>query len=457
MVESHLSGARGQVRVSLIVAAVCLSAAIMLPALFGGRAERVYRDSIVQLGSAGRVFRLDSYRRGWFSSQAIVSVTAGRGAVTFVQHVHHGPLGFYNGWHVAFPVAAIVDTDPPPALQNKLDDIFGAAPIVISTVVRMGGATDTYVSRAATERSDAMQKLRTKFGGFNLEVHLSHDVYTIRGGAPGITAIGAFGEAGMAGLTISGNSHRHGSGVWLGNKGLRIDRVNYSIVGSGARASASGLVQNIGITGVSEIKNGRLDVRDAFSIGGIAAGALKLGPMSLTAGIDNIPPEPIGEFTNAMASISQLTSDPQTKSRTLKENTIKLIVAIVKESPVLSINLHAVSPNGEAVGRATFGISPDLLNDPLMKANHPDGKSMAAQVWHKYGHATVELAAPPGFLAQLTKAEQLRQFEQSGILIRDGANDVCHASFKDGGWLINGHKIELPAAPAPSNLTSRHS
>jgi uncharacterized protein YdgA (DUF945 family) len=457
MVESHFSGARGQARVAWMVAAVFLGSAIVLPALFGGRAERVYRNSIAQLGSAGRVFRLDSYRRGWFSSQAIVSVTAGRGVVTFVQHVHHGPLGFYNGWHVGFPVAAIIDTDPPLGLQDKLDKVFGGAPIVISTVVRMGGALDTYISRAATERADATQKFSAKFGGFNLEVHLSQDAYTIRGDAPGITATGAFGEAGMAGLTIRGESHRHSSGVWLGNKGLKIDRVNYSIVGSGARASASGLVQDIGVAGVSEIKNGRLDVRDTFSIGKIAAGALKLGPVILAAGIDNIPPEPIGRFTNAMAAISQLTSDPQTKSRMLKEETIHLILAMVKESPALSIDLHAVSPNGDAAGKATFGISPDLVNDPLMKADHPDSKGMAAQVWHKYGHATVELGAPPGFLTQVAKGDQLRQFEQSGILVRDGANDVCHASFKDGGWLINGHKIELPAAPAPSNLTSRHS
>lgn len=457
MAASHFGGARGQARAAWMIAAVCLGAAIVLPALFGGRAERVYRDSIAQLGSAGRVFRLDSYRRGWFSSQAIVSVTAGRGAVTFVQHLHHGPLGFYNGWHVAFPVAATVDTDPPPALQSRLDKIFGEAPIVISTVVRMGGGLDTYVSRATTERTDAAQKFNARFGGFDLEVHLSRDAYTIRGNAPGITATGAFGEAGMAGLTIRGESHRLGSGLWLGDKGLKIDRVNYSLVGSGARASAGGLVEDIGVAGVSEIKNGRLDVRDTFSIGKIATGALKLGPMSLAAGIDNIPPEPIGQFTNAVTSISQSTSDQQTRSRMLKERIIDMIVAVVKESPVLSIDLHAASPNGDAAGKATFGISPDLANDPLIKADQPDGKGIAAHVWNKYGHATVELAAPPGLLTQVTKAEQLRQFEQSGILVRDGANDVCHASFKDGGWLINGRKIEFPAPPAPSNSGDRHS
>ena len=69
----------------------------------------------------------------------------------------------------------------------------------------------------------------------------------------------------------------------------------------------------------------------------------------------------------------------------------------------------------------------------------------------------MRIAAPPGFLAQVTKAGQLKELEQSGILVRDGANDVCHAIFKEGGWLINGQKIKFPAPQAPSNPGNRHS
>ncbi len=457
MFASKSSCARGQARTAYIVAAVCLGIVIVVPALFGGRAERVYRDSLAQLAGGRNAVSLDSYRRGWFSSQAVVKIAAGRGAITFVQHVHHGPFGFYNGWHFAFPVAAIVDTDPPPVLQSNLDKFFGAAPIVISTVVGMSGGLDTYISRAATERSDAAQKFTAKFGGFNAEMHLSQDAYTIRGDAPGITAVGAFGEAGVAALTIRGQSHRHSSGLWLGDKVLNISRVNYSIVGSGTHASASGLVQDIGFAGLSTIKNGRFDVRDTLSIGSIAAGALKLGPMSLTAEVSDIPLEPIEQFINALSSISHPASDQQAQSRMLQEKIIDLFVAIVKESPVLSIDLHAASLDGWAVGKAMFGIAPDLANDPLIKPGNPDRKGMVAQAWNKYGHATAELVAPTAFLARLTKADQLKQLEQSGILARDGANYVCRASFKDGGWLVNGRKIKPPAPPAPPNLTNRRS
>ncbi len=457
MFASRSGGARGQARAAYIVAAVCLGAAIAVPALFGGRAERIYLDTIAQLAGASHAVRLDSYRRGWFSSQAVVSVATGRGTVTFVQHVHHGPLGFYNGWHVAFPIAAIVDTDPPAVLQSNLDKVFGDAPIVISTVVAMDGELDTYISRAATERADPAHKLIAKFAGFNTEMHLSQKAYTIRGDAPGITVAGAFGEVGMAGLTIRGESHRHDSGLWLGDGTFNLGRVNYSIVGNGMHAPVSGLVQDVGISALTEIRNDRLDARQTVSVGSIALGALKLGPISLVSEVGNVPPEPIEQFKSSVASISHSASDQQAQSRMLQEKMIDLFVALVKEAPVLSIELHVASPNGEAAGKATLGISPDLANDPLNKAGNPDRKAMVGQAWKKYGHASAELVAPPDFLAQLTKPDQLKQLEQSGILIRDGANYVCRAIFKDGGWLVNGRQIKLPAPPGAPNLTNRHS
>lgn len=447
--------ARGQALVGYVVAGICLGLVILTPALFGDRAERVYRDSVGQLASTAHAITLDSYQRGWFSSRAIVSIATGRGAITLVQHVHHGPFGFYNGWHPAFPVAAIVDTDPPPRLQDWLNEVFGDAPIIISTVVEMRGALNTYISRTATEHTDPARGFTAKFGGFNSEVSLSQDAYVIRGDAPGITAMGAFGEAGMADLTIRGRSQRDASGLWLGNKVLSIKRMNYSIVSSGTHPSSSGLVQNIGFDALSELRNGELDIRETVSIGSIAGGALKLGPITLVAGINNIPPAALGQFTSAAVSISRSTPDQRLQLQMLQQKVSELLAAIVKESPLLSIDLHAGSPNGEAVGKATFGFSADLANDPLI--SNPDRKGMIAQAWNKYGHASVEIVAPQSFLAQLANANQLQRLEQNGIVVRDGDNYICLPTYKDGEWLVNGRKINVPAPPVRSNPTSRSS
>jgi hypothetical protein len=57
----------------------------------------------------------------------------------------------------------------------------------------------------------------------------------------------------------------------------------------------------------------------------------------------------------------------------------------------------------------------------------------------------------------LAKPDQIKQLEQSGMLVRDGGNYVCRANFKDGEWVINGRKMKLPAPPARPNLTSHRS
>jgi len=457
MFASSTGSARAAARTAYLAAA-CLATAIVIPALFGARAERVYRDSVAQLGSTGRAFRLESYRRGWFSSQAVVSLTAGRGAITFIQHVHHGPLGFYNGWHVAFPVAAVVDTEPPLALQNNLDRFFGEAPIYISTVVGMDGKLDTYISRASTQRAETAQKFTARFDGFDLEVHLSKDAYVIRGDAPGVMAAGGFGEAGIAGLTIRGESHRHSSGLWLGDKVLKISRVNYSIVAAGARPSASGLIKDVALAGQSRIGGDHLNVRDTLSVASVEAGAVKLGAMSLGFEFSNLPVDAIQRFFDVLSSIPPSAPGQQTRqSPIVKRQILELFVAAIKGSPILSIDLHAASAAGEARGRAAFGISADLASDPMLNNLLSEGKGLVAQAWNKYGRASAELVAPAGLLAQVTRPEQLQQLEQSGALVRDGANYVCRATFKDGVWLVNGREMKLPAPPSRPNVTSRSS
>jgi len=57
----------------------------------------------------------------------------------------------------------------------------------------------------------------------------------------------------------------------------------------------------------------------------------------------------------------------------------------------------------------------------------------------------------------LARPDQLRQLEQGGILAHDGVNYVCRATFKDGGWLINGHPIKTPASPGRPDLSNRGS
>ncbi len=449
-------GAHGQARIVFAILAAVVVLALVLPAIYGSRAERIYRESVAQLSGAGRGVRLASYRRGWFSSRAVISVSLGRGAVTLIQHVHHGPLALYNGAHVAFPVAAVVDTDPPTALENTLDKVFGEAPLRISTVVAMSGALDTYITRPKSERTDPATKVNAKFGSFNLEAHSAGDTQTIDGGSSGATATGVFGEAQIAGLTIHARSHRDPqSTLWLGGGELDLARVSYSIVGGLRRAPGSGLVQDIRLTALTEIRNGRLNARESLSVGNLAVGALELKSASLATGVANVPPQPVAQFKSAAVSISQSTGDPQLQSQTMQREMVQAFVAIVKGSPIASVSLKIASARGDAAGTANFTIAPELVDDPMLQSNDVERKDLIAQAWKKYGQATVNAAAPVALLEHLATPAQLKRLEQNKLIVREGDKYTCRATFKDGGWLINGHKAEPPMPTAASGIGSR--
>jgi hypothetical protein len=140
-------------------------------------------------------------------------------------------------------------------------------------------------------------------------------------------------------------------------------------------------------------------------------------------------------------------SDPRQQAEMMQQQIYELLTEIVKGSPAVSLGLRVGSPDGEAVGAAKFQLSPELANDPLLKAGNQDRRATMAAVWSKYGGATANFEAPVSAITHLAKPDQLKQLEQNGILVRSGANYICRASFKDGAWFVNGRKIQMPASP----------
>ncbi len=320
----------------------------------------------------------------------------------------------------------------------------------------MSGALDTYITRPKSERTDPATKVNAKFGSFNLEAHSAGDTQTIDGGSSGATATGVFGEAQIAGLTIHARSHRDPqSTLWLGGGELDLARVSYSIVGGLRRAPGSGLVQDIRLTALTEIRNGRLNARESLSVGNLAVGALELQSASLATGVANVPPQPVAQFKSAAVSISQSTGDPQLQSQTMQREMVQAFVAIVKGSPIASVSLKIASARGDAAGTANFTIAPELVDDPMLQSNDVERKDLIAQAWKKYGQATVNAAAPVALLEHLATPAQLKRLEQNKLIVREGDKYTCRATFKDGGWLINGHKAEPPMPTAASGIGSR--
>ncbi len=444
---------RANYLVAAAAAIACVGLAFGVPAFFGARAERIYRDNIHQLGASGTAIRLDYYQRGWLSSRATLSFptdSLGKRRLMLVQHIHHGPLGFYNGWNVAFPVAAVIDTQPPAGLEDTLNRFLGNAPLVISTIVRMDGALDTYISRAPTHQT--VFGTTVTFDGLAAEIRLAQNSYRISGMLPRIVASGVFGEAEIASVSLRGEAHPDSTGLWPGAGALGIGRIGYSVIGHGEHGSASGLAQDVTISCVSLLNDGKIALHDGISIGSLSARALHLGPASVTAEINGVPAAPIVQFRRDAVSIAGSSVDRQAQQRLMRQKMVDVFVAIVQQSPIATLELRVASPNGTADGHGQLEIATAIASDPAVNADILS-KDAFNRLARKYVSFSAEFTAPTALLAQLANADQLQGLERAGALVHDGDKYLLHASYKDGQMLVNGRKFE-PPQPQPCQRRS---
>src|ERR1700730_9827705 len=114
---------------------------------------------------------------------------------------------------------------------------------------------------------------------------------------------------------------------------------------------------------------------------------------------------------------------------------------MVKQSPALVFGLHITSPEGRTWGRASLGIAPALATDPRLarlKDPAPADKDLMQQLMQKYGYAYGDLSVPRAFAVRTASADNLRKWETSGMIKREGANLVSRFTYKNGGLRVNG-------------------
>lgn len=408
---------------------------------FGRRAERTYRDSIDQLAGNGIDVTVNSYERGFFSSQAVVSVQLGQSPFILVQHISHSPLTIASG------VAATIDTtiQAPAAYTQGLQTIFGNVSPRIHTVVTFDGLLDTFISLAPSANSLPLIKCIVISDGLKYEWYISPDIHRLSGQGPALTVTGGCGEFKLTGVTANGESHLE-SGHRVGNSRLAIQQIGGASQMPGQN-QWHGMVRDFLFTSLHSFKNGRMDIAGKWSIASLAFGSFQIGPMDVESDLSNIDADIFSELAREAEEIrkSKLAKDAQTRLMTEKAGTF--LVAMIKQSPVLVFGLHITSPEGPTVGQVRMGIAAALASDPRLfrlKDPTPVDKDLMQQLMQQYGYANGDLSVPQAFAARVASADNLRKWETSGMLKREGANFVSHFTYKDGRLLVNGKKIEPP-------------
>ena len=435
----------------VILAAIVVGAVVAAGAVsnsFGRRAERTYRDSIDQLAGNGIDVTVNSYQRGVFSSQAVVTVQLGQSPFTLVQHISHGPLTIASGLR---PVAATIDTtiQAPAAYTQGLQTIFGNVSPHIYTVVTFDSVLDTFISLAPSANSLPLIKCIVISDGLNYEWYISPDIHRLSGQGPALRVTGECGEFKLTGLTASGESHLE-SGHRVGNSRLAIQQISGASHMPGQN-QWHGMMRDFSFTSLHSVKNSLMDLASKWSIASLAIGSFQIGPMDVESDLSNIDVDSFTEFAREAEEIrkSKLAKDAQ--SRLMAEKASALLAAMVKQSPALVFGLHITSPEGPTVGRANLGIAPALANDPRLarlKDPAPADKDLMQQLMQKYGYAYGDLSVPRAFAARAASADNLRKWETSGMIKREGANLVSRFAYKNGGLGVNGKKVE-PPKPQP--------
>jgi len=435
---------RGYVILAAIVVAGIVAAGAVSNS-FGRRAERTYRDSIDQLAGNGIDVTVNSYERGFFSSQAVVSVQLGQSPFILVQHISHSPLTIASG------VAATIDTtiQAPAAYTQGLQTIFGNVSPRIHTVVTFDGVLDTFVSLAPSANSIPLIKCIIISDGLNYEWYISPDIHRLSGQGPALTVTGGCGEFKLTGVTANGESHLE-SGHRVGNSRLAIQQIGGASHMPGQN-QLHGMVRDFLFTSLHSLKNSRMDIAGKWSLSSLAFGSFQIGPMDVESDLSNIDADSFTEFARETEEIrrSKLAKDMQTRLMTEKAATF--VVAMVKQSPALILGVHITSPEGPTVGQVRMGIAAALANDPrLARLKDPTSadKDLMQQLLQRYGYANGDLSVPQAFAVRVASADNLRKLETSGMLKREGANMVSRCSYKEGRLLVNGKKVE-PPKPQP--------
>jgi uncharacterized protein YdgA (DUF945 family) len=436
----------GSVRITVSVLLVlALATVLVLPGIFSRSAEQRYRDVLSQLNEAGIPLRLESYQRGWFSSRATLSFPVGPSRMSLVQIVHHGPIVFYAGRHLAAPVAAVIETDPG-ILTAALNKLAGDAPLSVSTLIDFNGNLDTVIARPPSERDDPKTGVHVSVGQMRFESRSANGIRRLSRGLPSLWVRSGLGTLEITGIVTHGESHDFIRWLRVGASQFVVRRIAFN----GSLPGQSFALNDLALDYAAGVTAGMLAVREQLSLAEFTNRTLKLGPLTLAIDLGHIAVQPIQDYARTWQAIAR-SSTPDANA--LNPAAINLLMQIIRQAPTLTLALELKSAAGSLAGQAQMGVDPALADDPRMTSlgPAPQGQERAAYLRDHYGWLSGQLAAPRPLLTALLGADRLKQLEDDRRLMRAGdLNEVARVSFKAGNLTLNGVKVALPSIPAPA-------
>ncbi|HQU16567.1 MAG TPA: DUF945 family protein [Gammaproteobacteria bacterium] len=458
-----------------------LSASVVGASVWTGRQAEDRIEQLVASGNqAGQIYavHLQSYRRGWFSSDAVTDVEIKRAwlqslspdrpvahsvHIVFAEHVRHGPLLF--GPHRVQVGAAHIGTR-----LVRISGPMGSLPVDrfhyrADSLLAFDG---TLHSRLTVDPVDVALHggARLHWDGLYARMTTSpdrHIVATMHAGPVQIR--GPKGYFTLAGMDFTADLRQDLPGVYYGS-----EAISFHGLEGGANGAPRAAVQHVVIKGISALEPGHeLRSRADFDISGIEIPQIDVQEVHLGVDVDRLPEQPFLSVRKRMMAINGQNLTLQHRARAMLHLWTNVLPALLADSPTVTLrDVHVVTRAGVVKADATVHYDASVkpvpggppfniqalavqahLRIPVVLLHRLVFTGMCRALQAAHAHNPEPDAAQLSAAAEAAAHRKIGSLINEHMLVRDG--DLYHAnlSVEHGKVLINGYPAPVHA-PAPA-------
>ena len=465
-------------RVVLVILLLLIVAVGITPYWFGIQTEKTHGRIVKEVSEAGNLdVTLKSYKRSWLNSSAetVFEIRSGNQKIASLiikDDISHGPLPLKELFRDNFrlkPVQAIIYSTVKITTenQNELVDLLAKfPPAETKTTIYMSGDGESQLSVPSFSH-----RLKEKNGSISCEGLKSRTTFSpnLRELTTSVESLGLIAKSDefllfIKNIEMNADLYTDARNLYspLGNVMLKVGLIDIEKKQAKKRFS----VENIELTGLTEVSNSNLNSTHRLGFASLRADGAKYGPGLYEIAIRKIDAPAWGRLQKTLKDVQKVDAPDEKQSLIVFGKIIEILPDLLKKSPEIELTkLSLKTPEGEVLGRAKViidGSSPELIKNPFFLLSSlnaeayisipaPFFESMLRNLARKNLIAEIE---ERGYdipsdreineLTSSAAAQELQSLVEQGIFVREEDDLKLRATYKQGELKLNGQPIQLP-------------
>lgn len=416
-----------------------------------------------------------TYKRGWFSSEAITVVDLkpelyvfsilgqpGEMAFTYKQHIKHGPFPLLTSFNLLpYKAAVAVDLVFPAKIDGFLKRVFGKTkPIQITERIAFSDDTKSKMVIASLDHDEAISGIKIKWSGFDSTIEYSGDLksrISLEGQSEKLLLEMPNERLDLNHFTIKSDKSLGKTGLMVGSDALAIDTLNAQLIGKmPLQLTLNKLAAAYTLNEAGEY----IDAESKLDVTSFLLDQKSYGPVRASIEAKHL-------YAPALLGLGNLINQLQSKASTEKDASNQLFlayqengIALLSHNPQISLREFFLrTPDGDVKIQANVALNGFVKTDldNLFSLWHKiDAQAdmviprtvletlLTLQVQHLLvGGSNVEINPDTkAFIRQMVEA-QINQWIQEQYIRIDGNTVVSHLSLQKGKLVLNDKPIVL--------------